>query len=148
MPSSTPRQTSLDAYHAIVDSGVLGTARTEAYKLVYNHGPLAQFEVEQYEQGNKHYGGTLSKRFSELEEIGAIAVVGKKTNPISNQQCNVYDVTSKIITSPYKAKLSSKQKAKALRDWFDRMEDRYQGKKIDVTALVAKTKQKMDELGL
>lgn len=63
------RDTSLEAWHFINESGWLGTARRQAYQLLYQHGPMAQFEVERFEPG-KYYGGTLSKRFHELESMG------------------------------------------------------------------------------
>lgn len=141
------RDTSLEAYRSIVASGVLGECRTKAYQLLYDHGPLAQFEVEKYE-GKKHYGGSLSKRFSELEETGAVRIIGKKVNPISGRRCNSYDVTSKLITQPYKAKTTPTQKAAALRKYLKKLATKNSGKRVNIDKVIAKTLAKMDALGI
>jgi len=147
MPSSTPRDTSLEAYNHIVNTGLLGKTRTKAYRLLYRHGPLAQFEVEEFE-GQKHYGGSLSKRFSELEDIGAVQIIGKKKNPISGRNCNLYDVTSKLITQPYQSKTSPAQKAAHLRRYLKRLSTQNTARRILVDKVIDKILSKMDQIGL
>lgn len=97
------RETSVEAYHYIRETGILGEARTKTYLILYAHGPMAQFEFEGYEH-TKHYGGTLSKRVNELEEMGLARDVGRKLNPLSGRECIVWDVTLKIPAGPYKPK--------------------------------------------
>lgn len=97
------RTTSLEAWHHINETGILGRARTKTYGILYNKGPLAQFEFERFEKPSA-YGGTLSKRVNELEEMGLVKCIGDKINPLSGRRCMVYDVTLKVPRNKYKKK--------------------------------------------
>ncbi len=106
------RDTSLEAYEYISSTGILGAARTKAYGLLFHHGPMAQFEFERYERP-KHYGGTLSKRVNELEQLGLAHDVGRKTNPVSGRGCIVWDVTSNMPNGKYQPRAGPSKKVRA-----------------------------------
>lgn len=94
------RATSLEAWNHINETGILGEARTKAYRILYEKGPMAQFELEPYE-GRRNNRGTLPKRVAELEAMGLVKIVGTKTNPESGRQCYIYDVTPKVPMTKY-----------------------------------------------
>lgn len=97
------RDTSLEAYEHILTTGILGRDRTRCYRIIYEKGPLAQYELEEFE-GNKVNRGSLPKRVAELESIGVVRIVGDKINPRSGRRCHLYDVTAHVPTEPYRAK--------------------------------------------
>lgn len=146
MNPASVRETSKEAYKFIVTQGILGKARAKAYAVLYQHGPLAQFEMEEYESKEKAYGGTLSKCFAELEKSGAIKVIGKRTNPVSKRECNLYDVTSKVIKEPHDSKERPEKKAAALKTFLEELAERHGDRKVSIDKVVGKILTKMTKL--
>lgn len=90
------RQTSIEAYRAIEESGLLSKRRWEVYRHVWHHGPLTQNEAARIlTPGN--VSGTISGRFSELKEMGLLIEVGKKNDPITGKSNYLWDATDRRV---------------------------------------------------
>lgn len=100
------RQTSIEAYHQIIENGLLGKRQFQVYEILYLHGPLTYNEV--YEKIKSLNGGGWmginSSRLSELRNSGAIDEVGTKRDPFSGMEVILWDVTDKIPLKPEKKK--------------------------------------------
>jgi hypothetical protein len=83
------RKTSLDAYNKLKASGGLSKARWKAYHLLYQHGPLIGSELDQ------HFGSQHGhKRIVELVALGLVEQVGRRIDPKSEMEADLWDVTS------------------------------------------------------
>ena len=105
------RNTSIETYQTIVNNGLLSKRRLEVYQLLYNMGPMTANEVirwyrNKYPEANQT---GFNARFSELEEIGVIAVIGSKKDEISGNKCMIWSTTNAI---PKKLSKSSTKKEK------------------------------------
>lgn len=85
------RETSLKAYRAILNSGLLSKMRMVVYKWLYHHGPATAGVVES-EMGSKD----AHKRLSELRDRGVVKELGATNCPISGKEVILWDVTSKL----------------------------------------------------
>ena len=92
------RNTSLEAYEKIVQSGVLTKARFQVYSILFDHGPLTQNEAEEMLENRHGIKAAKSghKRFSELERQGAICIVGEKHCSVTGNKCKLWDVTANV----------------------------------------------------
>ena len=70
---SSIRETSIDAYHEVVEEGRLAESRLEVYQTLLAHGPMTASELERV--SNNRYG---HQRLSELRTRGLAAEVGKR----------------------------------------------------------------------
>lgn len=95
------RQTSIDAYNEIKESGVLGKTKWAVYEYVYKNGPCSIKECTRYL--NSDAAGTYTSRFSELESMDAIVAVGKKICQYSGRTVTIWNVTKNIPTKIKKA---------------------------------------------
>lgn len=106
------RDTSIDAYHAIQENGLLGRRQWQIYDVLYRHGPLTYAGVCNFLQGEmmihiSPHG--LGSRFSELREMGVIKEIGQEPDPVTKMTVLVYDVTSGIPEKKNKWKKSKKE---------------------------------------
>lgn len=87
------RQTSIQAYREIEAKGLLSKVRWLVYAHLYTHGPLTGSEL------NSQMGGVgYHKRLSELERLGVVATVGRRTCSITGMECELWDVTANLPT--------------------------------------------------
>lgn len=97
MPPSAPRQTSLDVFERIKRDGTLTRARFVVYAELFDHGPLTGGELDR----NLVMPGLrphFHKRLSELENMGAVARVGRRQCSFTGNVCEVWDVTDTMPT--------------------------------------------------
>ncbi len=85
------RQTSIEAYQTIRESGLLSRRRLEAYDILFNHGPMTAQELDR-----KAGSVGLWKRLSELEAVGVVATVGERDCKVTNMNAILWDVTDKL----------------------------------------------------
>jgi hypothetical protein len=88
------RQTSLDAYRKLVESGKGSTRRWAAFETLYKHGPLTAAEVTHVASqafGEGHYW----KRLSELERMVVVQRVGNRKCSITGEPVELWDVIDK-----------------------------------------------------
>jgi len=82
------RQTSIDAFNAIKESGLLSKRRWQVYEYLYQHGPCSGTRVSR-----KVPGGW--KRLSELQERGLAKEVGQTRSKFTGHKVILWDVTGK-----------------------------------------------------
>lgn len=113
------RDTSIQAYRQIQAEGLLSERRFEAYKFIYEHGPLTanemMYKAKELRMRTHIHMESLSKRLSELRDLGVIQEIGTKKCSISGRECIVWDVTSNLPVKPKKKK-TSKQIIKELQE--------------------------------
>jgi hypothetical protein len=103
------RETSIEAYMKIKESGLLSERRWEVYNVVYNNGPLTSAEAFRIlNAGRPIKNITQSRaRFTELRDMGVFKEVGEKFCSITGHKVILWDVTSKLpieISKPLPAK--------------------------------------------
>jgi hypothetical protein len=83
------RDTSVEAWRYIQDSGVLSKRRLEAYSALFQYGPRTAGELETL---CEHRG--MWKRLSELRDLGVVKECGKRPCRVTDRNAIVWDVTS------------------------------------------------------
>lgn len=91
------RQTSVDAYNTLRDSGALSRMRWMVYDIVFQFGPLTQREL--YERSRTWPGfsgavGSATRRLLELRDRGLVEVVGERLCRYTQVNCEEWDVTA------------------------------------------------------
>lgn len=92
------RQTSIETYNTIRDSGLLSKRRFEVYQALYLYGPMTANDLvrHQKEQNPNANQTGWNARFSELERMGVIKEVGTKKDEVSGNECVTWDVTDAL----------------------------------------------------
>ncbi len=97
------RDTSLEAYHHIVRTGILGDRRTQVYQVLYYYGPLSSRDV--WEKIHAKYSDipqhSINPRMVELIEIKVIREVGRTSCKHTGREVLLFDVTSHIPREKY-----------------------------------------------
>ena len=87
------RPTSVEAYHAIVATGVLGKLQLAVYTLLFERGPLTGREVNvSVRDGHK--------RLSELESLGVVASGVQRECSVSGRQAIEWATTTSHVVVP------------------------------------------------
>jgi hypothetical protein len=92
------RETSIEAYRAIMANGVMNRRAQQVYHVLFYHGPLTQTECWKYiqiesEQIPQH---SISPRFAQMERRAVIRPVGKRPCGITGIKCLEWDVTANL----------------------------------------------------
>lgn len=92
------RSTSAAVFREMEDNGLLSARRWEAYKILYEHGPLTSNEVFGYAKlhGNVNYRHNTNARMTELRELGVAAEVGVKLCSVTEREVILWDVTDQL----------------------------------------------------
>lgn len=94
------RQTSIEAYHAIKESGLLSRRRFQVYDILFHHGPLTAGEVFQLglQEGtwSRAVKGGICARLTELRDVGVAEEKGTRTCSLSGQKTILWDVTPRL----------------------------------------------------
>lgn len=99
------RQTSVEAYRYVQDSGVLGQRQFEVYDVLYRFGPLTAneaFNIIAKEKRRPNFDSNTRARFTELREMGAIVEVGERVCSVTGMTVILWDVTDRIPVKPEK----------------------------------------------
>lgn len=113
------RETSIEAYHYIVESGKVAERHRQLYSIVYNHGPItanSAFNVLKQELGALRFDSNTRARFTELREMGLIQEMGTGTDPITKRRVIVWDVTKNFPRKPPKSETKSMVIAKLAKE--------------------------------
>lgn len=97
--SLTMRQTSLNAYEEIKSRGLLSALQFEVYQTLYFNGPMTQGELWKYHfpYSQRH---DIGPRCAELQEMGVIAVAGKRPCRVTGHTCLTWDTTDNLPSAP------------------------------------------------
>ena len=102
-----PRQTSIEAYKQIRESGLLSRRKFEVYEYVFHHGPVtARQAVKELckirGEGVAIAFGSYATRFSELRNHGVLQEVGETVDLETKQTVILWDVTRELPRKPKK----------------------------------------------
>lgn len=102
------RDTSIEAYKQINESGLLSKRRAEVYNYLYNYGPATAQQIYKSISQGKNPSCYLG-RLSELRESGVVAEKGKVKCEWTGHRVILWDVTSSLPIKPIK-KITREQK--------------------------------------
>lgn len=111
----TIRDTSIQAYEEISESGLLQSQKEMVYQFLKELGPSTQREIEKhYEHVTGHKEALVRCRFAPLEREGLIQPIGKRPCKITGREALIWEADSQ---SPrYKRPQSKAQEIKELKD--------------------------------
>lgn len=94
----TVRETSVAAFLAIQESGLLSRRRLEVYEVLSPDGPLTATQIAERMRGHKSssVGANVHARLCELREMDAVEELGTITCPITNMTVILWDVTGRL----------------------------------------------------
>jgi len=116
------RETSIEAYKLLVESGGLASANAKVYDHLYRHGPTTQKKTERYLKDRTY---TMRPRFAQLFEMGLITHVGNSTCSETNRTNMLWDVTDRKVALPVTKKKNKVKEqlgiaVKALEEYAER----------------------------
>jgi len=86
------RETTLTAYKLAESSGLLSARRLQVLRDICEHGPCTQLETWRRVSPQSN-SGAITTRFSELERMDVIKVVGEKRDALTGAVNSMWDVT-------------------------------------------------------
>jgi hypothetical protein len=93
------RQTSIDTYFEIRDSGLLSEKRFEVYQILYKYGPMSGAQVSEIYRRAKNYVGhseSIRNRITELVDMGCAYEVKTDACPVTGRQVLWFDVNGEL----------------------------------------------------
>lgn len=110
------RDTSIEAYHAVMESGYIGKMQKRVYAALYEHGPCTAGELfYKMSLGRNPSHSNVGTRLGELRDQYGVAVEmpAKKFCERSGHLAIEWDVTSRHPTRPKKREPAWKAKVEA-----------------------------------
>ena len=89
------RETSIEAYHYLVDSGGLTAARARSYGALYARGPCTASELYAFVKKSEQRGAIVA-RLGELRDMGVVQELDPRPCSITEMTAIVWDVTSRV----------------------------------------------------
>lgn len=108
------RQTSIQAFREIRDSGVLSRQRWRVYRTLYRCGPATASEVYFKMNLGQTLQASIPSRLNELHKMGCVDEITKRKCSYTGKTCIVWDVNGKLPI-PYKSPPTKTQIIKELR---------------------------------
>lgn len=99
------RETSREAYHKVMESGLVGRRQKQVYVILYDHGPLPGSQVANRfydEYGKTARSETVRNRITELRDKGVVREVGYVIDTTTNMRVILWDVTDNGPVRPTK----------------------------------------------
>lgn len=94
------RQTSIEAFNAIRDNGLLTGLQFEIYEILFQHGPMTAGEAAQvYRSRHAHTNrqrNEIAKRVSDLRAFGVVREIGSRPCRATGMRVLVWDVTDRL----------------------------------------------------
>lgn len=143
------RDTSIEAFRTIQESGLLSRARWQVYEVLFHNGPATRGEVDLHYR--KKYGGqnysNVSARLNELRDMGVVEELGTRECTVTGMQVIFWDVTSKLPVIQKKAPVLTRAKLLRILDIArEGLEYIRDGDMADARYVAAETLQKIDEV--
>lgn len=101
------RQTSLDTYRDIKDSGLLGNMQWKVYSFLFSHGPMTGRELDDAMAGAGETRTSYHKRLPELVRRGVVSCKEKRACRVTGRKAHEWDVTPLMPRAPEAAGASS-----------------------------------------
>lgn len=117
------RETSIEAYRYLVESGKLSERRLQVYQILFKYGPMSGGMVVEKARAVLPISnsGTLNTRLSELREMGLAKEVGTKECEVTGRKVIYWDVTSEKEPKPLKRKNKTKEKIDSFEKTLDQL---------------------------
>ena len=109
------RETSIIAYNAIKDSGLLSKLKWRVYDYLYKFGPLTAKQINIRLGCATTNSGVYTTRLSELRRIGVVEEVGRIECEYSGQKVILWDV-NKNLPIKHNKKTKTKTKDKIIKE--------------------------------
>jgi hypothetical protein len=90
------RQTSVDAYNSIRNSGALSKLRWKVYDFVFKNGPCTAKQVHLNLREEGQNDGCYTTRMSELRDSGLLFEVGTAKCEHTGREVTLWDVTANL----------------------------------------------------
>lgn len=90
------RETSIEAYNHLKETGVLSKRRFQVYHEVFRNGPITAGEVFKYGDSHNVVKGSVCARLTELREMGLVKEVGERICRLTGKTAILWDVTSRM----------------------------------------------------
>lgn len=90
------RETSIEVYNQLKSEGALSRLRWIVYDHIFHNGPVTQRQAVLKLSNRMESNGTFSSRFSELEKIGLLQILGKVVCEFTGRKVYQWDVTNKL----------------------------------------------------
>ena len=105
------RDTSREAYAAIQAEGIVADKQLEAYRILYEKGPMTAREITRYFEEIENTSGITSyqPRLNELEMLGAVRRLDKRPCRVTRRRAYEWDVTSYVPTAADRERLRNLQ---------------------------------------
>ncbi len=91
------RKTSIEAYNAVLHSGMVGNRHKEIYRIIYAHGPMTANECfNMLAKGlgdDFRFDSNTRSRLTELRERGLLQELGTRPCTVTKRKCILWDVT-------------------------------------------------------
>jgi len=94
MGRRAPRKTSIDAYYAALESGLLSRRRQEAYDVTFRRGPLTAMEAARLIPGALDH--SISPRFAELRDMKVMEEIQVRPCMITGENVIEWDTTDNL----------------------------------------------------
>jgi len=88
------RQTSIDAYNAIKNNGLLSHRRWQVYDILFRLGPLTGREV--FNKIENGFTTHTAARLTELRNLGCISEIGRRICSVTGMEVILWDVTDRL----------------------------------------------------
>lgn len=113
MAATNVRDTSLLALDEIRKKGILKGAFLRVYETLFEYGPMTAHELTRHfnEQGSRAFT-TYQPRLTELEDVKAVARVGRRHDRHTNHLAYEWDVTSHVPTRELRSRRQRGPKGK------------------------------------
>lgn len=99
------RKTSIEAYRAIMDNGLLSKRREQVYDCLYTYGPLTRNQLSELLRVRYHVTinpNLVSSRLVELRDFGCAYEVKETVCPQTGMTVILWDVTENLPVKPAK----------------------------------------------
>lgn len=98
------RQTSIDAYNEIKESGLLSHRRFEVYETLFNIGPATAGEISKAQNKTSNFakGDNSHARLCELRDLGVVKEIMEVKCTVTGMRVIQWGITDKLPSKPLK----------------------------------------------
>lgn len=104
------RETSIEAYRAIREGGLLSERRLQVYELLYHYGPCTANElINRAGKKSSLINQNVVTRLGELRDMGCVKELGVRQCDVTGMKVIVWDVTGKLPGKLYKKRKKTRK---------------------------------------
>ncbi len=115
------RQTSIEAYHAAVESGLVNRRRGQVLEIIAYNGPVTANECWKILENQKGRRFRYGSRFSELREMDLIDEVETRDCNVTGRRCIVWEISGRSPKPLPKKPKTARQEIEELKAEIERL---------------------------